>query len=319
MSRTRFLLWIATAFGLATGYLSAASVVSRGTPVTLSQDISNLLLPNWSGGALVVVEGDNTATPLFRLFDMMGRPIAAVPLAIPNARLISILGFSRGGDGTLAVCGSAFDAEGRGAPFLAIITANKLQLVRTTPYIPQRVTVSADGTVWTVGIEPRELGKTETQPATMPVNSKAAVIRHFSTAGEIIGAFIPHSEIDNPASITAADNFVGSAKDRIGWYCSREHRYIEILADGSVHDTRGIVLPAGATGVTGMAIVASSDVLLSTQTAGGSNICLVNTAGKSCDLVQNSSDLGHIYGADGDTVMSSGKGRSLLNSFELGK
>lgn len=307
-----------TVFTVLSANLPATSISWRGNPAHLNYDLANLPLPNWSGGALVVLEGDITATPVFRLFDRQGQQMEMVPLFIPGARFIAVRGFSRGATGTIAACGAAFDGEGRGAPFLAIITQQQTHVVRTTPYQPSRVAVAADGTVWTVGIEPRELGTNEAKPTTMPVNANAAIIRHFSVSGALIGSFVPHSEITDAIFIADAYNFIRAGQKQVGWYCPRERRYIEITPDGSVSDIRDIILPSGAKSVNGMAITDSGDVLLSIY-PGVSSVCVLNAASHSCELLQDSSGLGHLYGADGDVVMSSGKSRFDMTSFRIKK
>lgn len=301
-----------------TSFLSAASVTWRGAPVQLNFDLAGQRVPNWSGGTLMILEGDDSSTPSFRLLDKEGQLITVVPLIIPDAALISVQGFARGADGAIAACGTVIDAADHRAPFLAILKGDKTLVVRTAPYIPHQLAVANDGTVWTEGVEIRELGANEPTRKTMPVNSKAAVIRRFSASGKVIGSFIPHSEMGDPISLSRV-NYLGAAQDRIGWYCENERRYVEFMSDGSVHDTRDIAMPSGATTVTGMAITSSGDALLSVDMTGRSAVCLIDVAARSCDVVQNGLELGYLYGADGDTVMSAGTARYSINSFKIAK
>ncbi len=162
-----------------------ASALRSTANVPLHYDLGNKMVPNWSGGALVVVEGESTPTPLVRSFDATGHQISLASFSIPGARLITVHGFSRGADGTLAICGDAFHTDGRVAPYLAILSANgeDLQIVRPFPYHPHRAVVASDGTVWTLGIEDSEDPKI---PFANRINPIAGAIRRFDKSGKLL-------------------------------------------------------------------------------------------------------------------------------------
>lgn len=80
---------------------------------TLSYDTSTASeSPQWNGGALLALERQLTASPVIRSFDRQGVHLASVTLSIPESTAIFVHGYSKGPDGTIAMCGTAFDREG---------------------------------------------------------------------------------------------------------------------------------------------------------------------------------------------------------------
>ena len=146
-------------------------------------DLSGMRMPTWSGGALISVGSNSTASPQILSFDGLGRQLPPFILAIPEAETIDIDDAARGADGTLVVCGSAYDHSGHGSGFLAIVGPGRdsVNVVRLLPYYASRVTVASDGTIWTAGVEVTH-GKDSTPP-------NSGVIRHFDRAGKMLGGF----------------------------------------------------------------------------------------------------------------------------------
>jgi hypothetical protein len=142
-------------------------------------------------------------------------------------RLINIYsgGFARASDGRIGVCGTAYGADGSGAPFVAIIApdGSTQTVVRTAPYYPINLVFAADGSLWTDGKNGVD-GKES--------DSEHVVIRRFGTDGKVRSGLLPRSGFaipDHPAKVS----FLVSSRDRVGWYSATAKVYIEFALDGT--------------------------------------------------------------------------------------
>lgn len=61
--------------------------------------------------------------------------------------------YTRAPDGTIALCGTLTDANGSSSSYVAWLapTGETTQVIRTSPYIPMRVALAPDGTIWAQG------------------------------------------------------------------------------------------------------------------------------------------------------------------------
>jgi hypothetical protein len=299
--------------------LSAASLAKR-SETALSYDLANKLVPTWTGGALLVVEGENTAQPQLRAFDNEGRLTTSVVLRVTGATLVTVAGVARGTDASIAACGDAVDSEGRGAPYLAIFSANgaNLRVIRTTPYHPFKVTVASDGTIWTMGHESavRQAGGPKPHP---PLRPEAGVIRRFDPTGQEIGSFVLQSNIPSPSDLLDLGNYLGASAKSVAWYCVPENRYVEISLDGQMSSDIH-VKPTGVAQVTGFAITDAGGVFISTVTQGPKRWNIERLGGDRQEwaTVGGGDGWGILYGAHGTTLVGSTSGtrRNTLEFFE---
>ena len=96
------------------------------------------ITPKWNGGALIGVEHFVSDAPVVRTFDRHGAELTPLTFQIPGATVIGAVGFARGPDGTVALCGSADDAAGRRVPYIALVapSGQSVQVVRPIPLRP---------------------------------------------------------------------------------------------------------------------------------------------------------------------------------------
>lgn len=193
----------------------------------MTYSLANKQMPKWSGGALVLVE-NNGGTPAFYAFDGEGRTVFSSTFSVPESSRNYVLGYARGQDGLVALCGSSWTSDARGAPYIAWISADGVQsqILRVAPYTPTRITVAPDGTIWAVG---RELinGK-ESVPG---VDMDGYVIRQFDRQGKLLNGYIRRSEIGDRMRFAAINNYLVSSGGRVGWYSYGEDfrgEYIEV-------------------------------------------------------------------------------------------
>ncbi|MCC7235087.1 MAG: hypothetical protein IT163_07275 [Bryobacterales bacterium] len=183
----------------------------------------------WSGGALMRLEDADTGRPRVEIFDRNGSKIAGLTIAIPGASQINVLEgcFSRGRDGTVAVCGSAYNSASQGFSFLAIFApgAEHNRVVRTSPYKARRVAVLADGSIWTLGHEARE--GVETDPA-------HHVVRRYRADGTPAGSWLPNNSFANKLDKWHVDRYseMAASATRAGWVSQTARAYVEFDASG---------------------------------------------------------------------------------------
>jgi len=219
---------------LTSGYLSLqAATLSLDREVKLQYDLGNTVVPKWSNGTLATFTSNQTPAPLILQFDGEGRQIQPLIASIPEAEIVDLRDVSRGLDGSVAVCGNAYDRSGR-AGFFAVFspTGERLNVVRLYPYEPSRVAVDSDGTIWTSGVEfaNRDAGSDSTSPT-------SGVVRHFERGGKPLGAFVPRSRL---TSYVIVYGRLQCGRGRVGWYSGPPNgpgsRYFEILSDGTVRE-----------------------------------------------------------------------------------
>ncbi len=133
---------------------AASSLVSTGTFV-VPYEMGGRPIPWWSNGALVMVDSSGVGAPSVFAVDRQGRQVFAATLLIPDSLRTYPMDWTRGTDGTVAVCGTAWSSDGRDAPFIALFSPDGLaeQVIRTEPYHPYLVALAPDGTVWVEGFE----------------------------------------------------------------------------------------------------------------------------------------------------------------------
>jgi hypothetical protein len=190
--------------------------VSRGDPVGV-----------WSGNAFLRVERFSSGVLTLHVYDQSGAERQRIAVQVPDARLINIYNnrFARSGDGYLAVSGSAYTNNSRGAVFLAVITPDgeKRTVVRTSPYVPYALVFASDGTIWTAG---RELEAGE------EVNGDYFLIRRFDKKGNLLGGSLPRTAFPAHGDHPAVESVLVAARDRVGWFSPVVRRYVEFSLDG---------------------------------------------------------------------------------------
>jgi hypothetical protein len=218
-------------------------------------DLHTDLMPRWTGGALIAIENDDTATPIIHMYDETGQEMLPIAFSIPGAQVIHIQGFSRGSDGTFAVAGWIAGQDLRPKEgFLSLVSPDHrtIQTTRPAPYFPASVTIAPDGTLWTMGAE-----MVNGNPAAPGLDPRHGLIRHFDKNGSQIGAFVPRSDIGKWPGLGA---LMASSKDRVGWYARSAQLYYEVTFDGKATRFPGIASPGDRTLVDALALTDDNQV-----------------------------------------------------------
>ena len=293
--------------------MSAESlVVSGGAKITFP--MGDLRVPVWNGGAMGVVEKNETASPVVHIIGKAGSEGTPVAISIPSASSVHVLGVGHGADGTLAVSGIAYDKAGAGGGFIAWFAqgSSEGKVVRTFPYIAYHIKIAPDGTAWTQGLE-----MVNGMEHDSSINPRNGVIRHFDRSGAAIASFIPRSSVAALRAGGFTSGYFVAANDRVAWF-SRGNRYFEVLFDGSVKEYPG-VSDLGRRSVTGLAVTDSGSVFVgvsspwvtpaeATQPIAESPFFLyeLNRDNGTWKPVTSPTGTGRtLYGADGNTLILS--------------
>lgn len=236
-----------------------AQTLSDGGEARFAYNLTNQdRVPFWNG-ALVIIEHNGLAAPTIHSFDITGAEMPPIVFAISGANATRIESVAYGKDGTYAVCGRAFDANGRGGGFIAWISPDRqsTKVIQTFPYAPLAIVMTADGSTWTQGFEVAH--GVESGPA---VNLEHGIIRRFDRSGNLLSSYIPRSTIGN-GNLGLQDGLLASSKDYVGWYANHTHTYREVTSDGRVAFYPGIGPSDSKWEVTALAITDSGDVIIS--------------------------------------------------------
>jgi len=204
--------------------------VSRTIPMPFALVRGNYA--EWTGGNLVVIEGRFSKSPTLTTFDRDGKEVSKFSFTIPGAGLINIYdnSVSLAKDGSLAIVGTAYSSDSRGAAFVAWVSPDRQRqtLIRHTDFVPEAVTVSSDGTIWASGY------KKKTEPGERIDNSHELIFR-YDASGKLLGSISPLSNTPDSTNLPPGrpPSILVSLGERVGWYFPREQAYIEFSLDGS--------------------------------------------------------------------------------------
>jgi len=282
----------------------------------LTIDPGGQLVPVWSGGRLLIVEGSSSQAPIVRAFDQNGLLVSAVSFTIPGADSISVQGRAAGPDGMIAVCGSAVDSQGRAGGYVTVISGDTSTTTRLFPYIPTAVGISPDKTLWTAGYEYAPNGK---------INRESGTLRHYNLSGTVQKEFIPQVTHKVDAYRTG---YLVVKQDHVGWYTGPiwgpGSRYIEVQKDGKVSEISGIPLQKASDTVTGVAIIDDDTVFATTYSPSQKRSALFmldrsKAEWKSVDIVAAmlSQKTLHLYGSQGSRLVVNGSDRFGMKVFEV--
>jgi hypothetical protein len=178
---------------------------------------------------LLFLDRADPARPVIQVFDGNGELSAKIPFSVPDAVRVIVGSVARAPDGTLALVGSAYSSDRRGAVYLAVISGDgqRQRVIRLNPFAPFQVAIASDGSYWIAGLE-----KAEDRRETLEHN----MIRRFNASGDQIGAYVPRSTMvtDRRHEHPVDFSLLTTSRDRVGWYSNSAREYIELSLDGRV-------------------------------------------------------------------------------------
>ncbi len=280
---------------------------AKEQPLELS---SRLFLAYWSPAGIIGAEDQTNPSdePLLYRIDEEGKT-ENIRFSIPECRFFYVFGMAGARDGSLAVAGHAYSADGRMVNFLARISPDrKSQSVTQLPlYLPEVVALAGDGTAWTIG-------KVGDRDRVIEEN----VLRRIDMAGAILSSSGTKARATRRGTSQTPDvtamSLLKCSKDRVGWL-TQDGEYIEYSLDGKEigrfegppFDTPEDL--TSASGGWGMGISDSNQVFITayTRSTNQSHLWKLNRQTQSWDAVQIKDATAvrhaHLLGVDGETLV----------------
>ena len=233
--RSTTLLWVVATACCAAVYPATARAqaiqrsVALDPPLEIGTKVNSI--GTWSGGALLVLEGELAGAPVIRIYDSSGTEVQRIDLQVPGAEGLDVLHrrIARSSSGYVAFAGKAYGYGDRAGGFLAIVSPDgtNQRVVRTEPYFAYAITFAPDGTIWTAGLNK------DVEEGSDAGNASYFVVQRFDTQGRQLGGAVPRNTFPGPYAPVDTSFFVTS-KDRVGWVAPMAHRYMEFSLDGKL-------------------------------------------------------------------------------------
>ncbi len=195
-------------------------------------------IPAFSGNAFLRLRGNQSPSPAIEALDLQGNLRSVTSIAVPDARVTTLYGFSRANDGTVAASGWSESYDGKTAFFVAVVPRadQAPTIIRTNSYAAHELAIAADGTVWTVG---NVLNRKADLPDADP---KGGTVRHYDRSGKLLDSYFPYSALNDQVRVMMG--FLSASRGRIGWISTgdphggndRLGAYVEFSAGGKVDE-----------------------------------------------------------------------------------
>ncbi len=306
--------------------LQADSALMETNRIVIDYDFTGKPLPKWQGGVLLAIDSTAGSAVRLNVFDKTGAKIQDQVFQIKGSKYLTVHDFARTSDGTLGLCGSAVDIEGRSGSYIAFIDPNtsSVTLIRSGEFKPMKMTFSSSETFWVVGYEINPLAAGEKPRSTLmqAVKKDAALFRQFDKSGKLLLSSVPHTSIDDPHVVTLPNNVFAEIGNEIIWYSGTARQLIIISGDGSFREVRDLNLPEDQM-QTGFGITARGELIVSTiGKASWSVLKLMPTRREWQSLILGArADRGNrpilVVGVEGNLITALGGGDSGLRTFQM--
>ena len=295
--------------------------------VATQVDLADKPLPRWRDGVMALIETRSGAQIGISVF--VGQERSHLTFAVPGASYLTVRGFNRGADGTVALCGSLTDAAGRSGSYVGWISpANQeTHVIRTSPFVAIKVALAADGSIWTQGseIRPRAPGEAPRQTMKEALKDDATVFRQFSKAGKLLRAVVPQSEMIEPIALMAGvSSFFEAVGEGVVWYSSVSRQHFSIAADGAVVKTNDLPLPNNEV-LSGGAFGARGELFASSQNGATWGVSRLDLAARrwvsvASGRIADRTETVHrptLLGTDGDHLVVNGRDSLHVRFFRI--
>jgi len=259
-------------------------------------------VPRWDGGYLLGYLGNLSSAPTIYSISRTGK-LEQILFTLKDAAQISLNDIAASPDGEIVVVGTAVSADSRAAAFLARVSADRTRQVVTQlwPYFPSVLTVTPDGTVWTIGQLKDE--------ANIRVISKD-VLRRFDSSGRLLGSKV----LEVRGTHLQHLSFLRSSRSLVGWF-TRDGQYLEFGLDGAelgrYDGPQGIEdLDSSQWKNFSLTLTSDGEVVLAKANGAKPEMFLLDRSARTWKPVtlpeEQSRPWRRILGADGNTVVTNG-------------
>jgi hypothetical protein len=194
----------------------------RDVPVPLPQFTT--LSFKWSGHNLIDVTDDLTSSPV--LVVVHGdHEVERIAFDIPGVSIISVRDYAVGPDGAVALCGIARGPGPKLGTFISWVSPDRKRklVTRVWPFVPERLTLAADGTIWAAGNLHQDPGDSI---------AESDIVQRFDFSGKPLSSSSAHPRYvpgETNEHIFASHFF--ASRDRVGWL-TFGNQYIEYSLTG---------------------------------------------------------------------------------------
>ncbi len=306
--------------------LQADTALLETAKIPVDYDFTGKPLPKWEAGSLIATDASAGPAVRFTVFDKSGSKIQEHLFQVEGAKYLTVRDYTRSADGTLGLCGSMVDFEGRSGSYLAFVhaTDHSTHLVRMNPYQPMRITASANGTFWVAGYEmtTREPGSKPRTSLAEAVNRDAALFRNFDKTGKLLRSSVPQSAIKDPISLAQPGPLFTEIGNEMIWYTGHSSQLIAIAPDGSFTEVKELKLPENHQ-QTGFGISAKGEIIVSTLgNSSWSVLKLMPSRREWQSIAQGKKgDRSNlpilVIGAEGNSITAHGGGNRGIRTFSL--
>jgi len=286
-----------------------AAGLSTSWQASVGEGAANRPMPIWSGGVLVTLDAHGTLAPHFVWYDKSANIVGQTTLSIPGAVYVLVRSYAHAPDGATVACGSATDAQGRTGTYVATLPGNggPTNIVRTSPYSPQRIAITSDGSVWTVGYEPKA-GARQSQP-----EPTANIVRRWDRNGNLTGSWLPQSSLADAFRTLAFDNAFAASPTGVVWYSSYTGTLTEVSLTGQVSQISAPLPGGSAFHLMGMTVTDSGKVVVAYKNISHWGVMVLDRTPNQWKEIQGGPKPGgldfFIYGSDADNVVGRLGGR----------
>ncbi len=223
--------------------VSAARVYATKTwEVAIPHGFAGQPKPKFDRGLFLVRDVDFSLMSVYR---SSGEPVKSPSgellrwsrFSLPDASQTSIADIAVSPAGALVLAGGARNADGQVANFLAWLSAAGAveRIVRTSPFLPLRICVTEDGSVWAAG---RELDAERQKEI-----RNHPVLRRYDPEGRLTQSLLPREMFEVSDHPAHGGSTLTCGSDRIGFYSQRANAWIEVSPDGELLGRwRGVAL-----------------------------------------------------------------------------
>jgi hypothetical protein len=195
--------------------------------VTLPHSFSGQPKPKFDRGLFLVRDVDFS---LMAVYDASGKLVRRSRLSIPGTLQTSITDIAAAPGGTLVSAAGGMTTTGQAANFLAWLSADGAvgRVVRVSPFIPLRICVATDGSVWAAGKE---------SDAERPGRSEAqnhAVLRRYDPEGWLTHSLLARSTFRTSNHPAHQRSSLSCGTGRVGFFSYPANEWIEATSQGEL-------------------------------------------------------------------------------------
>ncbi|NWF82205.1 MAG: hypothetical protein HXY18_00065 [Bryobacteraceae bacterium] len=190
-----------------------------------------------------------------RAFDKAGALVAEAKLALPEATSVRVRDVAVASNGDFVAAASAQNASGALSSVIAWVDSRGrlIRAVRTSPFAAMRIAFASDGTLWAAGrVHDEEFNS-------VPNHN---LIRVYDPQGRLIKSLLPSGSFAAGRQHPAAEAFLVSGKDRVGFYSAPASEWVEMSLSGELLGRWKTAIPEEGTWLMGVALTSSGDVYL---------------------------------------------------------